>query len=124
MHSRRAVCVATVALLFLFGSGPLAGPAPQDDNRRELTVRARAEGFEPARIEVRLNDIVALTFSADDGPHLFAIDAYRIAKRATPGVPVRFEFRADQAGTFPYYCTLTAPDGQAHDIRGELAVRK
>ena len=29
------------------------------------------------------------------------IDAYRIAKRVSPGQPITFEFRADQPGTFP-----------------------
>jgi cytochrome c oxidase subunit II len=93
-----------------------------EDNRREVTIAAREGAFAPARLEVRVNDLVKVTFSADDGPHSFNIDAYRIAKRARPGHPAVFEFRADQAGTFPYYCNLKEGGG-AHDMRGELVVR-
>jgi cytochrome c oxidase subunit II len=93
-----------------------------EDNRREVTIAAREGAFAPARVEVRVNDLVKVTFSADDGPHSFNIDAYRIAKRARPGHPAVFEFRADQAGTFPYYCNLKEGGG-AHDMRGELVVR-
>ena len=64
-----------------------------------------------------------VTLQSEDIPHSFTIDEpYRIAKRATPGNPVVFEFRADQAGTFPYYCNLTAEDG-CRKMRGELVVR-
>jgi heme/copper-type cytochrome/quinol oxidase subunit 2 len=96
-------------------------PAP-DDNRREVAITAREGAFAPPRVEVKVNDLVKVTFSADDGPHSFNIDAYRIAKRARPGHPAVFEFRADQAGTFPYYCNLKEGD-TAHDMRGELVVR-
>ncbi|HEY8549772.1 MAG TPA: cupredoxin domain-containing protein [Vicinamibacterales bacterium] len=96
----------------------------QDDNRREFTIRARDAGYEPSRIEVRQNEIVAIELIAESRPHTFTIDEYRIAKRARPGAPVRFEFRADRVGTFVYYCRLTGSDGEAHDLRGELVVRK
>lgn len=92
-----------------------------DDTRREVTITAREGAFAPPKVEVRVNDLVKVTFSADDGPHSFNIDAYRIAKRARPGHPAVFEFRADQAGTFPYYCNLK--EGGGHDMRGELIVR-
>jgi heme/copper-type cytochrome/quinol oxidase subunit 2 len=49
------------------------------------------------------------------------LDEYRIAKRAAPGNPVTFEFRADRAGTFPFYCNLTIDDG-CREMRGELVV--
>jgi heme/copper-type cytochrome/quinol oxidase subunit 2 len=96
----------------------------QDDSRKTISITARASGFEPARIEVRQNDLVHVTFAAEDGAHAFTIDGYRIAKRATPGHPSSVEFRADRLGTFPFYCTLTSPNGQVHDERGELIVRR
>jgi heme/copper-type cytochrome/quinol oxidase subunit 2 len=34
---------------------------------------------------------------------------------------VTFEFRADRAGTFPFYCNLTIDDG-CREMRGELVV--
>ena len=50
------------------------------------------------------------------------IDAYRIAKRVGPGAPVTFEFRASEAGTFPFYCDLKT-DAGCTQMRGELVVR-
>jgi cytochrome c oxidase subunit II len=92
---------------------------------REIRVTARKYGFSPSRIEVQENDLVKVTFETADIPHSFTIDDdnYRIAKRATPGHPVVFEFRADKAGTFPFYCNLTTDPG-CKNMRGELVVRK
>jgi heme/copper-type cytochrome/quinol oxidase subunit 2 len=93
----------------------------QDDTRRDVAIAARDNGFTPAKLEVRLNDLVKVTFTAEDHPHSFNIDEYRIAKRARPGQPAVFEFRADRAGRFPYYCNLSSPAGK-HEMRGELVV--
>jgi heme/copper-type cytochrome/quinol oxidase subunit 2 len=72
-------------------------------------------------LEVHQNDLIKVTFTAEDAPHSFNIDEYRIAKRARPGQPAVFEFRADRAGKFPYYCNLSAA-GDSHNMRGELVV--
>ncbi len=87
----------------------------------EVTVEAKRYSFSPNRIEVEQDDIVKVTLKALDVPHSFAIDQYRIAKRAAPGQPVTFEFRADRAGTFPFYCNLTS-DERCKEMRGELVV--
>jgi heme/copper-type cytochrome/quinol oxidase subunit 2 len=76
----------------------------------DCTVTANDFAFSPARIEVRQNEIVRVSFHAVDIPHTFTIDAYRISKRAAIGQTIVFEFRADRAGTFPIYCNLTADD--------------
>ena len=90
---------------------------------REVRVVARRYSYSPPRIEVQEGDLVKVTLESEDIPHSFNVDdPYRIAKRATPGSPVVFEFRADQAGSFPYYCNLTAEDG-CRKMRGELVVR-
>jgi heme/copper-type cytochrome/quinol oxidase subunit 2 len=89
-----------------------------------VTLTVSDAGFEPARIDARLNDIVAITLTAGDTPHGLGIDAYRIAKRVEPGKAVQFEFRADTTGTFRFYCSLTGPDGRPHDETGELVVRR
>jgi heme/copper-type cytochrome/quinol oxidase subunit 2 len=124
-----ALAAAVVACL---GTAPLAGRlaagqrtlSGQDDRRREVAVRITDAGFEPARIDARLNDIVAITLTADGTPHGLSVDEYRVAKRVEPGKPVRFEFRADTVGTFRFYCSLTAPDGRPHDEHGDLVVRR
>jgi cytochrome c oxidase subunit II len=94
----------------------------QPTNVREISVTARRYAFSPARIEVEQGDIVRITFVAEDMPHSFTIDEYRIAKRASPGWSVTFEFCADQAGSFVFYCSLTIDEG-CREMRGELLVR-
>jgi len=94
----------------------------QAPTRRDFTITARKYAFSPNRIEVRQGDIVRITLQTEDIAHSFTIDEYRIAKRAAPGQPVTFEFRADQPGTFRIYCNLKQDDG-CKDMVGELIVR-
>ncbi len=88
----------------------------------QFTVTAKKYSFSPSRIEVQQDDIVSITLRTEDIPHSFTIDEpYRIAKRAAPGQPAVFEFRADQAGTFTFYCSLTS-DPRCKEMRGTLVV--
>lgn len=89
---------------------------------REIVIRARRYAFSPARLEVNQGDIVRITLVAEDIPHSFTVDEYRISKRASPDRNVTFEFRADTPGTFVFYCSLTI-DERCRDMRGELIVR-
>jgi cytochrome c oxidase subunit II len=89
---------------------------------REVTVRARRYAFSPARIEVNQGDIVRITLIAEDIPHSFTIDEYRISKRVSRDRTVTFEFCADTPGRFVFYCSLTT-DERCRDMRGELLVR-
>jgi cytochrome c oxidase subunit II len=93
----------------------------QEQARHEIEVTAKRYEFVPSRIEVAVNDVVKITLVAEDIPHTFTIDEYRISKRASPGHPVTFEFRADKAGTFTFYCNLTADEG-CRQMRGQLVV--
>jgi len=108
------------------GAAPALAAPVQDAVRppQEVKITARKYSFTPSRIEVQENDVVKVTMEAADIPHSFTIDddSYRIAKRATPGHPVVFEFRADKVGTFPFYCNLTT-DSNCKSMRGELVVR-
>jgi heme/copper-type cytochrome/quinol oxidase subunit 2 len=89
---------------------------------QEVTVDGDHYAYAPARIEVQKDSLVKVTFRAHDIPHSFTIDGYRISKRAAAGQSVTFEFRADQTGTFPFYCNLTQ-DERCREMRGELIVR-
>jgi heme/copper-type cytochrome/quinol oxidase subunit 2 len=89
---------------------------------REFTINGDHFAFSPVRIEVQKDDLVKITFSARDIAHSFTIDQYRIAKRAAAGQAVTFEFRADQPGTFRFYCNLTTDD-RCRKMEGELVVR-
>lgn len=120
----RAVGRALVIALALVGAAGLPAARPQGPGgaRRDIAVQARRYEFTPDRLVVDQNDLVRISFTAEDIPHSFAVDAYRIIKRAGAGQTVTFEFRADQAGTFPFYCSLAIDEG-CRRMHGELVVR-
>lgn len=90
-------------------------------NRREITLVARDYQFIPDRLDVTQDDLVRITLTSEKRPTSFAIDAYRILKRAGADQTIVFEFRADQVGTFPFYCSLTSDPG-CQDMKGTLVV--
>ena len=113
---------AVVLLVRTVGAVPSA-VAGQDQGRvREFTIVGDHYAFSPATITVDRNDLVKITFTAKDIPHSFTIDSYRIAKRAAQGGTISFEFRADQAGSVPFYCNLSL-DPKCKDMKGTLTVR-
>jgi heme/copper-type cytochrome/quinol oxidase subunit 2 len=116
-------------LLVGAGAGLLAGPfvvrlfaQDQAPNRPEFTLLAKDFHYSPGRIEVTQDDLVKLTVRSEDLAHSFAIDEYRIMKRVPAGGSTTFEFRADRAGTFRFYCNLTS-DGGHSQMHGELVVQ-
>jgi heme/copper-type cytochrome/quinol oxidase subunit 2 len=94
----------------------------QSPTARPFAVTARRYRFDPPRIEVYQDDLVRIELKTSDIPHSLTVDAYRISKKVEPGKPVTFEFRADRAGTFPFYCNLQIEDG-CRQMRGELVVK-
>jgi heme/copper-type cytochrome/quinol oxidase subunit 2 len=103
--------------------GCLVAAAAQDQGTtREFSVTGSHNAFRPATIEVHRNDLVKINFTAEDIAHSFTVDGYRISKRAGVGQSVTFEFRADQPGTFTYYCNLSQDDG-CKNMKGQLVVR-
>jgi heme/copper-type cytochrome/quinol oxidase subunit 2 len=123
IRSRRAprtvLCVVWSIAVVLSTLGARSTQNP--DRIREVVVVGERFEFAPTRIEARVNDIVRVTFRAADIAHSFAIDDYRIAKRAGAGQTIVFEFRVDRAGRFPIYCSLTADD-RCRRMKGELIV--
>jgi heme/copper-type cytochrome/quinol oxidase subunit 2 len=109
-----------VALLVL----PAAQLTAQEpaQNRREFTIVAKDHVFTPNKLDVSQDDLVKITLRSEDRPTSFAIDAYRIVKRAPGGTSITFEFRADQPGTFTFYCNLTTDPG-CKEMTGTLTVR-
>ncbi len=106
----------TVGVLLVLAAGLGA------QSKREFSVHGKRFQFSPARIEVSQDDMVKITFTADDIAHSFTVDAYRIAKRAEAGQTVSFEFRADRPGTHAIYCNLTNDEG-CRRMHGELVVK-
>lgn len=119
----RGVALALLAVLpVLAVTSAARSSAGQPDGRRhDVTVAARKFVFEPATIEVNEGDLVRVTLRADDIAHSLTIDEYRIAKRASPDRPVTFEFQADRAGTFKFYCSLQIDEG-CRRMQGTLIV--
>ena len=109
------------ALLFALAV-PVLSPQDQGPTAKPFDVTAHRYAFEPARLEVNQDDLVKIELRTGDIAHSLTIDEYRIAKRVGPGQPVTFEFRADRAGTFPYYCNLQVEDG-CRTMRGVLVVK-
>ena len=103
-------------------SGMSRALAEQEPAVRSVSVTASRYKFNPPRIEVSQNDLVKIELHTEDIAHSMTIDTYRIAKRVNPGQPITFEFRADQPGTFPFYCNLQIEDG-CRQMRGELVVK-
>jgi len=120
IRARQSAVFATLAASVLF----LVAVSAQDQGQvREFTVVGDQYAFSPATLTVNRNDLVKVTFRAQDMPHSFSIDGpYRISKRAGAGQSVTFEFRADQAGNHAIYCGLST-DPKCREMKGTLAVR-
>ena len=93
---------------------------------RDFPVSAHRYGYRigsASKVEIRVQegDVVRVTFAADDIPHSFTIEdaPYRIMRKAEPGKPVSFDFRADQPGRFAFFCNLTIDD-KCKEMRGTL----
>ena len=113
----RPLLLLAVAVVSIVGLS-----AREQGQVREFTVVGNDHSFSPSRIEVRKDDVVKVTFTASDMAHSFTNEQYRISKRAAKGQTVTFEFRADQTGTFEFYCNLSA-DERCRNMKGSLVVR-
>ena len=133
MRARQWLLFATFAAPVLFLVSAAAAPAAarrsgetaeaQDQGQvREFAVSGNGFAFSPSALAVNKNDLVKITFTAQDLPHSFTIDDYRIVKRAGAGQTVTFEFRADRSGAFTFYCNLSQ-DAKCKDMKGTLNVR-
>ena len=122
--SRLPFGLAGAALLLFVGAAVIFA----EQSRRDFNVVSRRYSFtvvgsDAPEIRVMQNDLVHVTFSTEDIPHSFTIEdaPYRIMKRAEPGKPVSFDFRADAPGRFRFYCSLTA-DERCKEMSGTLVV--
>ena len=125
MHRLRSTTIlasACVAAGLLSAPFLAARKVGAQGSAREFTISGDHFAFSPVRLEVQKDDLVKITFHARDIAHSFTVDAYRIAKRAAAGQTIVFEFRADQTGTFPFYCNLSQDD-RCKQMKGEVVVR-
>jgi len=124
-HSFRFWTLAAVLVTLV-----ATGAAAVEQSRREVSVVGRKYTYDVdaggAAIRVKVDDLVTVTFSVSDIAHTFTVsdDHYRIDKRAEPGKPVTFPFRASEAGEFEIRCTLSIDARCAKEMRGKLIVTK
>jgi heme/copper-type cytochrome/quinol oxidase subunit 2 len=126
-RSTRAAALVLLGSLVLAVLGAATVVA---QNRKDFSVSARKYSYkvtvgsnEVPDIRVQLDDMVTVTFSADDIAHSFTIgDHYRIDRRAEPGKPVTIRFKADKEGSFEIRCTLTIDDRCVRELKGRLVV--
>lgn len=121
MRARQWVVFASLAASVLFLVS-VTGKGQDQGQVREFNVTGNAFAFSPSSLAVNKNDLVKITFTAQDIAHSFTIDDYRIVKRAGAGQAVTFEFRADRNGSFTFYCNLSQ-DAKCKDMKGMLTVR-
>ena len=126
---RRSIALLLVGTGIYLSAGPfvrrvLAAPAGQEQapTRREFTVTARDYSFSPNRVEVQQDDLIKLTVQSADNAYGFTIDDYRVSKRVPAGGSTVVEFRADRAGTFAFYSSLSN-DSRHSKMSGQLIVR-
>lgn len=128
-ESRLAFLSAAAVLAAVVATGvTLAAQSRRDFDVVARKYAYRVEGNNTPVIRVSQNDLVHITLSTEDIAHSFTIEdkdgsQYRIMRRAEPGRPVSFDFRADTPGTFRFFCSLTI-DEKCRDMQGTLIVEK
>jgi len=77
--------------------------------------------FNPNVVRAKKGEHVKLVITALDRDHGFKLEAFHIDQRLPKGVAVTIEFMADQAGTFPFQCSVFC--GMGHKkMKGQLIV--
>ena len=81
----------------------------RDGNKVTVNMTAVRSHFFPEHVEIMEGDevtwrIVAIE-TAQDATHGFCIGGYNVNLSLEPGEYVEFTFKADKAGTYPFYCT-------------------
>lgn len=103
--------------LVLCGSALAAPPEP-----RRIEVVARKFAFEPARIEVKVGEPVAITFTSVDTKHGFACKELGLEKVVfAKGEPVTVRLTATKPGTYGFKCARFCGLGHGK-MKGEIVV--
>ncbi len=86
-------------------------PAPSEGTMvgsvREFAVTNSGFIFSPKDIVVKKGDTVKITYTNGGGTHDMRIEGYDVGTEViTAGQSETFEFVADEAGTFEFYCSV------------------
>jgi heme/copper-type cytochrome/quinol oxidase subunit 2 len=117
----QAVLGAALLLCVAVSVGVVA-QTKRDFNVSAKKYRFTVSGTDAQEIRVSQDDLVRITLSSEDVPHSFTLPEYRIQKRVEPGREVVFEFRAERAGRFEFYCSMTNDNCRERGMVGVLIV--
>jgi plastocyanin len=98
------------------------GTTPTSAAVKEFTVTSTGVAFNQKTLSVNKGDRVRITYSNGGGTHDLRIDGYNVGTKVIQGGQKEtFEFVADKAGTFEYYCSV----GQHRQMgmKGTLTVK-
>jgi plastocyanin len=88
---------------------------------REFKVAGFEYGFSPSEMKVKQGEKVKITFTNNQGVHDLRISGYETGTEIlTEGKTETFEFIADKAGEFEYFCSVG--DHQQQGMTGKLVV--
>jgi plastocyanin len=89
---------------------------------KSFTVSGKNFSFAPASISVKKGDTVKITFKNSGGFHDLRVEGYNVGtKQIASGQEETFQFVADKAGTFEYYCSVG--NHRAMGMKGTLTVQ-
>ncbi len=119
----RVQAVLGVVLLLCVSVGVgMVAQTKRDFNVSAKQFRFTVSGTDVQEIRISQDDLVRITLSSEDIPHSFTLPDYRIQKRVEPGRDVVFEFRAERAGRFEFYCSMTNDSCRERGMVGALIV--
>ena len=85
-------------------SGGHEGASPVAEDAEHIAVSARSFAFEPEEITVQAGEDIAIVLSSEDSLHDFTIDELDAHVAAEEGATSVGGFRAEEAGTYAFYC--------------------
>lgn len=87
----------------------------------EFTVESNGLNFSPKELKVKKGDKVKITYKNNRGKHNLRVDGYNVGtEQIEAGQTASFEFIADKAGTFEYFCSV--PGHREAGMKGSLIV--
>lgn len=95
----------------------------QNTPTKEFIIEGKPFEFNPKEIRVKKGDVVQITFKNNDGFHNLTIEGLSVqTKQISVGQTDTIKFKADQAGTFTFFCNVGTHRQQG--MEGKLVVEE
>lgn len=92
------------------------------ETTKEFSMVAKNWDFVPSQITVNKGDNVILKITSTDVKHGISIPKLGIKADLNPGQETVVEFKADEVGTFPFFCNVFCGHGHG-DMKGTILVK-